>query len=358
MAILLTITAAEAQAQVNEPEPGQGEEPTAEWVRQTPEEYICRWRAIAVEHRELYGIPASITMGQAVLESGFGNGYLARVANNHFCIKCKSSWTGRTVSHTDDAPDECFRAYDSGEESFRDHADFLSTGQRYDFLFAYADDDYQSWARGLKQAGYATADDYAERLISVIERYNLQLLDQENGIELYDAYLAERLGQVPSTAPEPTTEPEPTDVATTSGEAHGADIGTAYGSSNIDPNNFRVTINAHNGYNIYRTNGSLYIVAREGDSYESIGRAFEVAPRSLRKFNDVGGDAQPTEGEVVYIERKAARWGGNNMLHTVVEGETLYGLSQLYGIRLVQLSKLNRMRPTEQLVAGQTIRLK
>ena len=358
MATLFTITSTKAQAQVNEPEPGQGEEPTAEWVRLTPEEYICRWRAIAVEHRELYGIPASITMGQAVLESGFGNGYLARVANNHFCIKCKSSWTGRTVSHTDDAPDECFRAYDSGEESFRDHADFLSTGQRYDFLFAYADDDYESWARGLKQAGYATASDYAERLISVIERYNLQLLDQENGIELYDAYLAERLGQIPTPAPEPTVETEPTDIATTSGQAQGTEAGTAYGGNNIDPNNFRVTINAHNGYNIYRTNGSLYVVAREGDSYESIGRTFEVAARSLRKFNDVENDTQPAAGDVVYIERKAARWAGDNMLHTVVEGETLYGLSQLYGIRLVQLSKINRMRPTEHLVAGQTIRIK
>ena len=126
------------------------------WTKITPEEYIYKWRDIAIDNMEVYGIPASITMGQAILESGYGNGYLARVANNHFCIKCKGDWTGRTITHSDDNPNDCFRAYDSAEDSFRDHAEFLNNGSRYDFLFGYDADDYKNCAKGLKKVAFYT----------------------------------------------------------------------------------------------------------------------------------------------------------------------------------------------------------
>ena len=343
------------RAQVAEPDNDKALEPVAEWVKLTPEEYIYRWRATAVDNMEVYGIPASITMAQAILESGFGNGYLARVANNHFCIKCKKSWTGRTITHADDRPDDCFRVYDSAEESFADHANFLCSGQRYEFLFAYDITDYESWAKGLKKAGYATADDYAERLIGVVERYNLSLLDRKGGIALYDEYLAEKFGVK-------SEDGVATDIHTLqeaiAENTETANLDIAYSDRGIDPNNYRVTINSHAGYNVYRTNGTFYIVANEGDTYESIGKLFELSPRLLRKFNDVKSPAQPMADDVVYIEPKMAQWGGAEMLHTVVAGQTLYSISQMYGIRLKALTRLNKGFKNKELMEGHTIRIR
>ena len=147
-------------------------------VRQTREEYVEKYKAIAIAHMERYGIPASITMAQGILESDSGNSQLSTSSNNHFGIKCKKHWTGDRVYHDDDAKGECFRAYPSVEASYQDHADFLDQSPRYDSLFAYPSDDYRSWARGLKAAGYATAPDYAERLVKIIESMKLYLLDK------------------------------------------------------------------------------------------------------------------------------------------------------------------------------------
>ena len=343
-------------AQVAEPDQSEAMAPVAEWVKLTPEEYIYRWRATAVDNMEVYGIPASITMAQAILESGFGNGYLARVANNHFCIKCKKSWTGRTITHADDRPDDCFRVYDSVEDSFADHANFLCSGERYEFLFAYDVTDYKSWAKGLKKAGYATAEDYAERLIGVVERYNLSLLDKKNGIALYDEYLAKELGvklepMVDAVAAEQFDVVQEK-VAETSNKT------IAYSDRGVDPNNYRVTINSHAGYNVYRTNGTFYIVANEGDTYEYIAKLFELSPRLLRKFNDVKKPAQPKAYDILYIEPKMASWDGEQMLHTVVAGETLYTISQMYGIRLKALTRLNKNCKGKDIVEDQTIRLR
>ena len=358
--ILLSVSS--AVAQVAEPDADKEQKPTEEWVKMTPQEYIYKWRHIAIDHMETYGIPASITMGQAILESGFGNGYLARVANNHFCIKCKSTWTGATITHADARPDDCFRVYDSVEASFEDHAEFLSEGKRYEFLFAYDSDDYKRWAHGLKKAGYATAADYGDRLIATIERYNLHLLDKKNGIEAYDEYVARELAMDPAAlAPqgdvaqnvETTTE---TKTAEQGSEAQ--DMTIAYADRGIDPNNFRVTINSHHGYNVYLTNGAHYVVAKEGDTFQSLGALFTIAPATLRKFNDVKHHGEPKAGDVVYIERKMSRWNGSDMLHTAREGETLHLVAQLYGIRLQPLSKLNRVREDAQLKDGQVIRLR
>ena len=361
MAVTMVVVAPSVYAQVAEPDADMAAEPTDEWVKLTPEEYIYRWRETAIENMESYGIPASITMGQAFLESGFGNGYLARVANNHFCIKCKGSWTGRTITHADDRPDDCLRVYDTPEESFADHADFLSTGSRYEFLFAYDTDDYKNWAKGLKKAGYATAPDYAERLIGVIERYHLYLFDRQGGLALYDDYLANELSLDPTTLKRAEQAEPEVDGATTREvdiPEVPRDVTVAYVDRGIDPNNFRVSINSHFGYNVFRTNGAHYIITKKGDTYERIGELFEVSPATLRKFNDVESRTQPEAGAVLYIERKAARWNGEGMFHEVVAGETLYLISQIYGIRLPQLSKLNKMRPTTVLVEGQNIRLR
>ena len=311
----------------------------------TRSEYIAQWADVAIEHMEIYGIPASITMAQAIVESGCGNSVLARSANNHFGIKCGNSWTGDKVYHDDDAKGECFRAYTSAEESFADHAEFLNGRARYQFLFNYATDDYVNWAKGLKQAGYATSPTYAEGLIKVIESERLYLLDRKNGRKLYDEYVAEKLG-LNTPKPEPQPEPQPADQA------------LAYSDRGIDPNNFRVTINSHYGYNVYLTNGANYIIAREGDTYASIGKLFDISSGMLRKFNDAEKDLEPKEGDIVYIERKSSRWRGSNLIHVVEEGETLHLLSQIYGVRLKSLVKLNHTQKDAKLDKGTTLRLR
>ena len=303
--------------------------------RQTREEYVEKYKAIAIAHMERYGIPASITMAQGILESDSGNSYLSRTSNNHFGIKCKKSWTGRKVYHDDDAKGECFRAYPSVEASYQDHADFLDQSPRYDSLFVYASDDYRSWARGLKACGYATAPDYAERLVKIIESMKLYLLDKENGNKIYSAA---------KTAVENAEAWWESNIATS--------------DEQINPNAFRVTVNSHKGYGVYRSNHTFYVVAKEGDTFESVGAIFDISPKMLRKFNDVAKDAKLSKGDIVYIERKKTQWLGNVMQHKVLRDENLYSLSQSYGIRLKSLKKLNRMRDGEDVKKGDIIRLK
>lgn len=140
-------------------------------------DYILRFRNIAMSNMKVYGIPASIILAQGILESGAGRGDLAQTANNHFGIKCHAGWTGDSVKHDDDASQECFRKYTAAEESFKDHAKFLTGRSRYSGLFTLDKDDYKAWAKGLRKAGYATDPRYPDKLISYIERYDLGQYD-------------------------------------------------------------------------------------------------------------------------------------------------------------------------------------
>lgn len=140
-------------------------------------EYIDTYKDIAIAEMERYGIPASIKLAQAILESGSGNSQLARVSNNHFGIKCAAGWQGQRTYHRDDNPNDCFRVYDDPEQSFRDHSEFLLR-PRYAQLFELDKNDYKGWARGLKAAGYATNPRYAELLVDLIERYGLDQYDR------------------------------------------------------------------------------------------------------------------------------------------------------------------------------------
>lgn len=311
-------------------------------TRQTREEYIARYKNIAIAHMERYGIPASITMAQGILESDCGNSRLSRSSNNHFGIKCKKSWKGERVYHDDDAKGECFRSYASVEESYLDHAEFLDSSPRYDSLFAYPATDYRSWARGLKAAGYATAPDYAQRLVKIIEDSHLYLLDQDNGSRRYASYIASAsaAGKGDETARQFENQ------------------STATSEELVNPDAYRVNIKIFNGYNIYRTNKVYYVVAKEGDTYRSLGALFHISERTLCKFNDVAKGAPLAKGDVVYIERKKSCWEGNAQMHTVRHDETLHSLAQSYGIRERSLARLNRMRVGRELQNGQIIKLR
>jgi len=141
--------------------------------KQTPTQYIDRYKELAIIEMHRSGVPASITLSQGVLESSSGNSRLAKFANNHFGIKCKGNWTGKTIYANDDAPDECFRAYGSVLESYKDHSDFLRKNWRYHELFELKITDYKGWCHGLRKAGYATNPQYGKILINLIERYEL-----------------------------------------------------------------------------------------------------------------------------------------------------------------------------------------
>lgn len=312
--------------------------PAQAQVRQTREEYINKYKKIAVAHMERYGIPASITMAQGILESDCGNSWLSQASNNHFGIKCKRNWTGDVVYYDDDEKGECFRSYPSVEASYQDHAEFLDSQPRYDSLFSYAPNDYKSWARGLKAAGYATAPDYAQRLIRIIEESKLYLLDREDGLTI--------------------TERKPDTSPTTGSRAKATSIKPQRSLGAVDPDDYRVTVNAHKGYNVYRTNGVNYILAHDGDTFEKISRDFRISARNLRKFNDVSKNAQPVANEVIYIGRKKKRWDGNVLLHTVREGETLWSLGQSYGIRTKSLARLNKLKEGDALTPGTTIKIR
>ena len=310
-------------------------------TRQTREEYVDRYKSIAVAHMERYGIPASITLAQGILESDCGNSPLSRSSNNHFGIKCKRDWTGQRVFHDDDARGECFRAYGSVEASYEDHARFLDAQPRYDSLFVYPADDYHSWARGLKAAGYATAPDYAQRLCRIIEECQLYLLDRPQGEELYAARSRSRAEQaVEGFEAESSVNPL-----------------SPVSEERVDPDNFRVTINAYKGYNIYVTNGVNYVIAKQGDTFESLAGIFCVSAGNLRKFNDLQGKVQPVRGEQIYIDRKQKRWEGNARHHIVTEGETVTSVAQSYALREKSLRKLNKLKKDAVLRTGQTLRI-
>lgn len=142
------------------------------------QEYIDKYKSIAIQEMREHGIPASITMGQGILESQNGNSQLTRESNNHFGIKCHSDWSGKKTFHDDDEKNECFRKYSSAKQSFKDHSLFLKK-KRYEELFSYKITDYKSWAKGLKKAGYATNPEYANLLIKIIEDNQLYLLDAD-----------------------------------------------------------------------------------------------------------------------------------------------------------------------------------
>lgn len=248
----------------------------------TREEYIATYAPIAMEHQKTYGIPASIKMAQGILESQYGNSELSRKSNNHFGIKCKSNWKGDYVTYDDDEKGECFRKYNTVEESYKDHSEFLKAGARYAFLFDLPSDDYKSWAHGLKTAGYATNPRYAYSLIECIENYDLYLLDEGE----YPAYIA---GVKPVTFIEA--------------------VPIKYAEEGLKFEEYTVSVFTAGGHGILVENGVRYIVAGEGDNFRSVAKDLGISEKRLRKYNGKAKPAQLAAGDRVMIEnpRRAKR---------------------------------------------------
>ncbi len=265
--------------------------------------YINKYSDVAREEMKEYGIPASITLAQGLLESGAGSSTLASKCNNHFGIKCHSDWTGGTMYKDDDRRNECFRCYKNAAESFRDHSLFLKNGRRYAFLFDMESDDYEGWAKGLKSAGYATSPTYATKLIEIIERYDLSRYDRQ--------------------------------TAVTADRYHAVDAGS-----------------------IDRINGCLCVRIACDMTLADISRQFKVPVYRLRRINDMTRGMTVLEGTPIFVAKKKQRAERNSGTHIVAPGESLWYISQNYGVRLESLVKRNGFESGRQLAVGQTLKLR
>lgn len=265
----------------------------------TYENYIRKYSDLAVKHMEKYRIPASITLAQGILESGAGMSDLARRSNNHFGIKCHRGWKGGKVYAKDDTPNDCFRRYKNVEDSYQDHSEFLAYSSRYEALFKLSITDYKGWARGLQKSGYATDRAYANKLIKLIEDYELYRFDDKKyrkGVSR-----KERKEQRERDAAQVSWTHQP-----------------------------------------YITHGLLYVIAVEGDTFASIAREFGFKEKDLLKFNEVPEDFPLSEGDIVYFQNKKKRADKQYEFHTVQVGESMYSISQKYGIQLRNLYRLNK----------------
>lgn len=280
--------------------------------------YIEQYKNIAIQEMERAGVPASIKLAQAILESDFGRSDLARRANNHFGIKCGSNWDGREFYKEDDDYDasgklikSCFRVYRSAEASFIAHSEFLRDPTkefRYGFLFRLDPTDYRSWANGLKRAGYATAANYHERLINLIETYKL--------------YEYDRLGQTPVV--DVTLPNQPNTPAF--------------------------------GYN----NDVRFVLSANNETVSTIARRTDVSLNQLIKYNEQlnDGEQRLAEGTIVYLQPKRNAFRGRADHHFVKEGETMFDISQTYGIKLNKLLQRNRMEKGMEPATGQSVKLR
>ena len=260
------------------------------------QQYVDKYKDAAIEQMHRYKIPASITLAQALLESGAGTSYLAKNANNHFGIKVGTGWSGPYVTRDDDHKNEHFRKYKNVEESYEDHSQFLLK-DRYKRLFDLNPLDYKAWARGLKACGYATSPTYAERLITIIETYELDDYDEDRiGLRKYKR----------------KTQPE-------------------------------VQYTAPTKHPVRTVNSIQCITMREGDTWDAIAKETKIAKKKLLKFNEVDEDFLPPVGTNIFSNKKAKKADTQykDYWHKVKAGESMYTICQFYGIRIDALYKMN-----------------
>ena len=276
--------------------------------------YIDQYKDLAIEEMAQYHIPASITLAQGLLESGAGKSYLSRYGNNHFGIK-SHGWSGRTIRHDDDSKQEQFRAYDSVRESYEDHSRFIANRERYSRLFSLKSTDYKGWARGLKECGYATNPQYAQRLIGIIETYKLYEYDTARPIK-HAVAVAE--------PQEPVK---------------------------------RKRLVAFHTINSYNQN--FYVYTRQGDTFESIAREMGLSTSALAKYNERDSRETLRDGEVLYLRKKQKKADRRfkNVPHVVKQGESMYTIAQTYGIRLASLYKLNHLSPDYHPAVGDRLKV-
>ena len=289
--------------------------------RFTPQDYLDKYTDDAIEEMNRAGVPASITLAQGMLESGYGNSPLAREANNHFGIKCHNDWTGPIFRVDDDKKDECFRKYKSVKNSFRDHSNFLKGKKRYASLFELKITDYKGWAKGLRKAGYATNKKYAKLLIDLIERHDLNQYVKKKGRRKKKNKEAKKKDKI--------IDSEEND-----------DFEVNYSTSKIQvSDNWIKYVNVTKGYTFYK-----------------ISKETGVPLKRLYKYNECDKHAILSLGDRVYLQPKKRK--SKTKTYIFKEGDDLYSISQKFGIKLKSIYKRNRWSSSYKPVSGDVIILR
>lgn len=290
----------------------------------TPQQrYVEKYAPMAVREMLRSGVPASITLAQGMLESGNGESKLATKGKNHFGIKCHKGWTGKSMKVDDDARGECFRVYDSVEESYRDHSDFLRYRDRYKFLFDLDRTDYKGWAYGLKKAGYATDPSYAAKLIRYIEDNNLSRFDVLKEVEAEEMPLPPHRIEAP--------------VLTMSDEEF----------------HFPLT------RELYSVNGVPFVYSLEGETYKSIAKHYHLFHREILRFNDLKRDVPLAPGTVVYLAHKKNHSPKGLDKYIVEEdGEDFHAICQRFALKEKAVLKMNGLSNAPSLREGDELKLR
>ena len=286
------------------------------------EDYIHKYKNIAIKHQKEYKIPASIKLAQGLLETAAGTSRLAREGNNHFGIKCKPEWTGGKMYHDDDAKGECFRTYKSAEDSYLDHSKFLSERIYYVSLFDLDIYDYKGWAHGLYECKYATDKLYGAKLIRLIETYELYKYDKVNIAD--EIRIKDDIYEIKLETPDK--------------------------KEYLEAKSWR--------RRIYQTNNIHYITAQQNDTYEAIANDMHMRLKKLLKYNEVTKEHKPKNGDIVHLQAKKKYASKGNSIYIVKKGDSMYSISQLYGMRLKSLYKLNKLKNDYIPKQGDTLKVR
>jgi flagellum-specific peptidoglycan hydrolase FlgJ len=298
------------------------------------EQYIITYKELAIEEMIRTGVPASIKLAQGIHETEAGESELVKKSNNHFGIKCKNTWTGESVTHDDDARGECFRKYETAEDSYKDHSDFLKNSPRYASLFKLDPTDYEDWAWGLKRAGYATNPKYPQILIKIIEDYNLNdytLIALGKKKDDSQDFIASDKSKAPVYS-------SPADINENDSEQAG--------------NKLKAQVKDY-PLGLFKINETKVVFVKKGMSFLTIANDYNIALARLFEFNEMEQQDIADRDQLIYLQRK--RKTGNNEFHIVQQGETVYDIAQSEAIRLDNLLSFNMLNAGQQPAIGEKL---
>lgn len=321
----------------------------------TIQNYINQYKDLAIAEMQRTSVPASITLAQGIHETTAGTSVLVLKSNNHFGIKCKSSWTGESVSHTDDAPNECFRKYSSSADSYKDHSDFLKMNSRYGSLFKLDPLDYKGWANGLKKAGYATNPKYPLILIKLIEDYNLQ---DYSLIALGEMPIKEEVIAAVVVPPvkEEIKEQKTTEIKEVEKLKQKEEVLTTVV---VPPQvQTKTIIESAPVYPAgeFKINETRVVYMQKGTSFLATAQQYNVPLARIFEFNEMVETESAVKDQLIYLQRK--RKTGKNEFHMVLPGETLADIAQQEAIRIESLLEYNFLKANMKPAAGEQLYLR